>query len=137
MDLLLSFPSTLMLLTLSAVLLDADRTTSCTSPRARRLDRVLRDLRVGFFGWPDIARIIRGQVLSLREREFIEAAESLGAKEARLYFKEILPHLWAPILVYSTLIMPAVHRRRGGPQLPRVSASSRPPRPWARSSVTP
>jgi len=58
------------------------------------------------FGWPFFARIIRGQVLSLRQREFIEAAESLGAKKTRLYFKEILPHLWAPILVYSTLILP-------------------------------
>jgi peptide/nickel transport system permease protein len=46
-------------------------------------------------------------VLSLREREFIEAAESLGAKRGRIYFKELLPHLWAPILVFATLIMPA------------------------------
>jgi peptide/nickel transport system permease protein len=63
-------------------------------------------LVMGFFGWPYFARIIRGQVLSLKEREFIEAAKSLGASPRRIYFKELLPHLWAPILVYTTLIMP-------------------------------
>jgi peptide/nickel transport system permease protein len=63
-------------------------------------------LVMGFFGWPYFARIIRGQVFSLKEREFIEAARSLGANRRRVYFKELLPHLWAPILVYTTLIMP-------------------------------
>jgi len=62
---------------------------------------------LGFFGFPFFARVIRGQVLSLREREFVEAARSLGAKNGRIYFKELLPHLWAPLLVYTTLIMPA------------------------------
>ena len=64
-------------------------------------------LVLGFFGIPLFARIIRGQVLSLREREFIEAARSLGARSRRIYVKELLPHLWAPILVYTTLVMPA------------------------------
>jgi peptide/nickel transport system permease protein len=64
-------------------------------------------LVLGFFGFPFFARIIRGQVLSLREREFVEAARSLGARRGRLYFKELLPHLWAPLLVYTTLVLPA------------------------------
>jgi peptide/nickel transport system permease protein len=56
--------------------------------------------------WPYIARIIRGQVLSLREKEFVEAARSLGASTPRILFHEILPNLVAPIVVYTTLIVP-------------------------------
>ena len=56
--------------------------------------------------WPYMARIIRGQVLSLREKEFIEAAKSLGASDMRIIFREILPNLVAPIIVYSTVLIP-------------------------------
>jgi peptide/nickel transport system permease protein len=56
--------------------------------------------------WPYMARIIRGQVLSLREKEFIEAARSLGASDSRIIFRHILPNLVAPIIVYTTLIIP-------------------------------
>jgi peptide/nickel transport system permease protein len=56
--------------------------------------------------WPYIARIVRGQVLSLREKEFVEAARSLGASDSRILFREILPNLVAPIVVYTTLIIP-------------------------------
>jgi peptide/nickel transport system permease protein len=62
---------------------------------------------LGAFGWPGIARIIRGQVLTVREREFVDAAVLLGASRSRIYFKEILPNLWAPLLVTFTLTMPA------------------------------
>ena len=55
---------------------------------------------------PYVARIIRGQVLSLREKEFIEASRSLGASNARIIFREVLPNLVAPIIVYTTLIIP-------------------------------
>jgi peptide/nickel transport system permease protein len=61
---------------------------------------------IALAAWPYIARIIRGQVLSLREREFVEAARSLGASDARIIFREILPNLVAPIIVYTTLIIP-------------------------------
>jgi ABC-type dipeptide/oligopeptide/nickel transport system permease subunit len=57
-------------------------------------------------GWPYMARIIRGQVLSLREKEFVEAARSLGASDARIIFRHILPNLVAPIIVYTTLLIP-------------------------------
>ncbi len=60
-----------------------------------------------FSGWPYIARIIRGQVLSLREKEFVEAAQSLGASDTRIIFKHILPNLIAPIVVYATLLIPS------------------------------
>jgi len=56
--------------------------------------------------WPYMARIIRGQVLSLREKEFIDAAKSLGASDFRIIFREILPNLVAPIIVYSTILIP-------------------------------
>jgi peptide/nickel transport system permease protein len=53
-----------------------------------------------------IARIARGQVLSLREKEFVEASRSLGASNPRILFREILPNLVAPLLVYSSLLIP-------------------------------
>jgi peptide/nickel transport system permease protein len=61
---------------------------------------------ITFAGWPYMARIIRGQVLSLREKEFVEAARSLGASDARIIFRHILPNLVAPIIVYTTLLIP-------------------------------
>lgn len=61
---------------------------------------------IGFFGWAYIGRIVRGQTLSLREKEFIEASRSLGARSPRILFREILPNLLPIILVYSTLIIP-------------------------------
>ena len=57
-------------------------------------------------GWTYIFRITRGQVLSLREKEFVEAARSLGASNTRIMFREILPNLVAPIIVYSSLLIP-------------------------------
>ena len=53
-----------------------------------------------------IARIVRGQVLSLREKEFVDAARSLGASNRRIIFREILPNLLAPLLVYTSLLIP-------------------------------
>lgn len=62
---------------------------------------------VAFFSWPYIARIVRGNTLSIREKEFIEASRSVGAGHLRVMFREILPNLVAPIIVYSTLVIPA------------------------------
>jgi peptide/nickel transport system permease protein len=56
---------------------------------------------------PYVARIIRGQVLSLREKEFVEASRSLGASNRRIMFRDVLPNLVAPIIVYATLFIPA------------------------------
>jgi len=61
---------------------------------------------IGFFAWPYMGRIVRGQVLSLREREFVLAARALGARGPYLMAREILPNLMAPILVYATLLLP-------------------------------
>jgi peptide/nickel transport system permease protein len=62
---------------------------------------------IAAFTWPYIARIVRGNTLSLREKEFIEAARSLGAGHGRIMFREILPNLVAPIIVYTTVIIPS------------------------------
>lgn len=103
-DMVLAFPVTLMLLALSGMFIDILKSVVQDDNMATGLYIILV---LGLFGWPLFARIIRGQVLSLREREFVEAARSLGASNGRVYFKELLPNLWAPILVYATLIMPA------------------------------
>jgi peptide/nickel transport system permease protein len=60
---------------------------------------------IGAFGWYYPARIIRAQVLSLREKEFVEAARMVGASDGRIIRSHLLPHLVAPIVVYSTLIV--------------------------------
>lgn len=61
---------------------------------------------IAFFGWPYIARIVRGQTLSLREAQFVEASYSLGAGPGWIMMREILPNLVAPIIIYATLIIP-------------------------------
>ena len=61
---------------------------------------------IALFSWPYIARIVRGNTLSIREKEFIEASRSLGAGNGRIMFREVLPNLVAPIVVYSTLLIP-------------------------------
>jgi len=104
MDIILAFPQLLILLALSAVLTQRLEQTFGLSPLNARVLYIILVLSV--FGWPYLSRIIRGQVLSLREREFVESAISMGAGTRRILFKEILPNLWAPILVYATILLP-------------------------------
>jgi peptide/nickel transport system permease protein len=61
---------------------------------------------ITFFSWAGIARIVRGQTLSIKEKEYIEAARSLGAGPFRIMFFDILPNLLAPVLVIATLYIP-------------------------------
>jgi peptide/nickel transport system permease protein len=63
---------------------------------------------IAFTSWTYMARIIRGQTLSLREKEFVEAARSVGASNTRIIFQEILPNLVAPIVVYASILIPQV-----------------------------
>ena len=65
-------------------------------------------LVIGFFSWASVGRIVRGQVLSLREREFVEAARSLGASNGRIMFVDILPNVLAQVIVYASLLIPVV-----------------------------
>jgi peptide/nickel transport system permease protein len=61
---------------------------------------------IALFTWPYIGRIVRGQALTLREKEFIESSRALGSGSTRIMFREMLPNLAAPIIVYTTLIIP-------------------------------
>jgi peptide/nickel transport system permease protein len=61
---------------------------------------------IAVFGWAAVARIVRGQVLSIREKEYIEAARSLGASSWRIMFVDVLPNVMAQLIVYATLLIP-------------------------------
>jgi peptide/nickel transport system permease protein len=104
MDLTLSFPFLLLVIAMA-------------QPLQQRLETWLPDgnpsrvaalvILLSLFVWPYLARIVRGQVLSLREREFVEAAISTGASAPRILFRELVPNLWAPVLVYASLAFPS------------------------------
>ncbi|MFG3104722.1 ABC transporter permease [Streptomyces sp. NPDC048182] len=104
-DILLSFPSTLFFIAFMPViygLFVAPDENIPTWLRALALILVL-----SAFGWASLARLLRGQVLGLREREFVEAAKVTGASSRRIIFKELLPNLWTPIIIQTTLMLPA------------------------------
>lgn len=104
MDGLLAFPVLLFAISLGAVLLGVDHIWVF---HGRWMSIFVLVTIIGFFNWPYIGRIVRGQTLSLREKEFVDAARSLGAGSGHIIFKQLLPNLAAPIIVYSTLIIPS------------------------------
>jgi ABC-type dipeptide/oligopeptide/nickel transport system permease subunit len=95
MDLFLAFPLLLFAIALISVL-----------PHGNGVRIFVLIGVIGGFSWPYIGRIVRGQTLSIREREYVEAARSIGAGSRRILAKELLPNLIAPILVYATLTIP-------------------------------
>jgi len=102
MDVLLAFPILLLAIGLSsACTLGNGCLGGLITPGRTTLIFV-----IALSSWPYIGRIIRGQVLSLREKEFVEAARSLGAGNGRIMRREVLPNLVAPIIVYSSLVLP-------------------------------
>ncbi|MGX2994380.1 ABC transporter permease [Streptomyces sp. JNUCC 64] len=101
MDLLLSFPQLLFIIALVSVMPNEMLGLTGTGVRV-----FVMILVIGFFGWPYVGRVVRGQTLSLREREYVEAARSLGAGRFYILFKELLPNLVAPIIVYMTMMIP-------------------------------
>jgi peptide/nickel transport system permease protein len=101
MDIFLAFPLLVFAIALAGVI-----PTSAFGLSGDSLKIATLVFIIGFFSWPYIGRIIRGQALSLREREFIDAARSLGAGSGYILRRELLPNLVAPILVYSTLLIP-------------------------------
>lgn len=104
MDLLLAFPQLLLTLTLTPILQLRLGGTFLGKGSILPISSLVFIL--GFFGWPYLARIVRGQVLSLREREFVESARSLGASNWRIISREIIPNVIAIVLVYATLTIP-------------------------------
>ncbi|WP_441250170.1 ABC transporter permease [Kitasatospora sp. McL0602] len=101
MDVLLAFPQLLFSIALISVM-----PNDLLGFSGSFLRMVVLVVVIGLFGWPYIGRIVRGQVMSLREREYIDAARSLGAGSGHILIRELLPNLVAPILVYMTLIIP-------------------------------
>ena len=101
MDIFLAFPLLVFAIALVGVIPSSAFGLSGNTLRVALLVFV-----IGFFAWPYMGRIIRGQTLSLREREFVDAARSLGARGPYILAKELLPNLVGPILVYSTLLIP-------------------------------
>jgi peptide/nickel transport system permease protein len=104
MDILLAFPQLLLIIAITPVL--DSRLTALGLPTGNTTRVITLVFIIGFFQWPYLARIIRGQTLSLREREFVEASRSLGAGRKHIIFKQVMPNLIATILVYATLIIP-------------------------------
>lgn len=94
-DVVLSIPLLPLLLVLTAIV-------SATSNKAA-LSFVVIVLLLGFLLWPTAARLVRASFLSLREREFTEAARALGAGDRRIIVRHLLPNAIAPIIVQSTL----------------------------------
>jgi ABC-type dipeptide/oligopeptide/nickel transport system permease subunit len=103
-DVFLSFPFILGALTVAPILVDRFGQNADSLATAQKF--ALIGILV-IFGWMGLARLIRGQVLSLREREFVQAAQVIGAPTSRILFKELLPNLVAPIVIAISLGLPA------------------------------
>lgn len=101
-DVFLAFPLMLFALGLTGALADEAFGLSGNALRIAVMIFVM-----GFFNWPYLARIVRAEVLSLREREFVDAARAMGAGTGWVVWRELMPNLMAPILVYATLLIPA------------------------------
>src|SRR5215472_11782864 len=101
MDIFLAFP-----LLVFAIALVGVMPSSAFGLSGNTLRVALLIFVIGFFAWPYMGRIIRGQTLTLREREFVDAARSLGARGPYILSRELLPNLVGPILVYATLLIP-------------------------------
>lgn len=101
MDVFLAFPLLVFAIALITVIPDSAFGLSGNTLRV-----VLLIILIGLASGPYMGRIIRGQTLSLREREFVDAARSLGARWPYIVFRELLPNMVGPILVYATLLIP-------------------------------
>ena len=108
-DVLYALPS-ILLATLLSVAVDglADRFLRDVSPTLRQGIKLLTRLgAVAGVGWLTMSRVVRGQVLSLRERAFVEAARAMGAGSPRIFWWHLLPNLAGPVAAYAALAVPA------------------------------
>lgn len=103
-DVMMSFPSQIFFIATVPVVMSLFVSPEEEIPVWLQFVSVITVLSV--LGWMSLARILRASTLSLREREFVEAAKVTGASPLRIVFKELLPNLWTPILVQSTLMLP-------------------------------
>lgn len=105
MNVMLAFPQLLFIIALTPVISNAFQTNSHGgTSETLQLGTII--LIISAFAWAYTARIVRGQVLSLREREFVDAARIMGGGGLHILFKQLLPNLWAPILISFALAVP-------------------------------
>ncbi|MFJ2024523.1 ABC transporter permease [Streptomyces sp. NPDC087897] len=95
MDLTMSFPSLIFMIAMMSVAQDVNRV-------------VLMTVVIGVFGWPGIARVVRAEALSLRHREFVEAARACGSGPWRILTRQVLPNISGPVIAYTTLLIPGM-----------------------------
>jgi peptide/nickel transport system permease protein len=126
MDLVLAFPQLIMLIALSPVFLGQP------PQNARVVVYLIVVLAV--FAWPRLARLVRSEVLSAREQDYVMAARSLGAGPARILWKELLPNLRGTVLVYATITMPVFVSAQAA--LAYLGISLQPPFPTLGSVLT-
>ena len=103
-DFLLAFPAFFMIVALSEPMVGRIQQLGIAEGNSARI--VFLIIFLSFFGWPGFSRLIRSQVLSLREREFVTAAQAMGASRRRIILKELVPNLWAPVIVVVSLSLP-------------------------------
>jgi len=103
-DVTLAFPSLLLIIALANPMTQRLESWGVPAGNTARITYIMAVLTL--FGWVYMARLVRGQVLSLREREFVEAARSFGAGTGHLVFKQLLPNLWPQIIVFVSLSLP-------------------------------
>lgn len=103
-DFLLSFPSTFMIIALSLPLVQRVEALGIAKDNGARI--IVLVIFFVFFGWMGFARLIRSQAMSLRERDFVMAAQAAGASSRRIIIKEMLPNLWPTAIVFSSLSLP-------------------------------
>jgi peptide/nickel transport system permease protein len=94
-DVMLGFPSLIFMISLTAIV-------AATFPRP-----VLIVLVISFFGWPSVARVVRGQVLALKQRTFVVASEAMGAGAGHVLFRQLLPNVFSTLIVYAAILVPA------------------------------
>lgn len=110
-DVLYSLPTVIFVIVLIGLLngiIATAKPNSFVSENEALLRMVLLFIGIGAVSWLTMARIVRGQVLSLKNRQFIDASRSLGASHARIIFRHILPNISGIVLVYLTLTVPSV-----------------------------
>ena len=103
-DFLLAFPAFFMIVALSEPMVARIQDTGIAQGNSARV--IFLIFFLSFFGWPGFSRLVRSQVLSLRERDFVTAAQAMGATRRRIIFKELIPNLWAPVIVVVSLSLP-------------------------------
>ncbi len=103
-DFLLAFPAFFMIVALSEPMVARIQETGIAQGNSARV--IFLIFFLSFFGWPGFSRLVRSQVLSLRERDFVTAAQAMGASRKRIIFKELMPNLWAPVIVVVSLSLP-------------------------------